>query len=189
MEIYLDVDDTLADFREHAVALGVPRWECSWYTTDPATWTQEQKDIQQATNDLMTRRDFWLTMPVAPGAFELIAAAASRARTSLLTAMPSFSNGFPELQDMIRKAKLEYAHDVLHFPTERVIICPRAHKVSFARVLLRDNVREGPAYQNNLLVDDAEQNVDEWCAAGGNAIHHKIGDMASTIAAVKGVGQ
>lgn len=177
MIIYLDVDDTLADFREHAVARGVPRWEGSWYTTDPATWTQEQKDIQARTNEEMSKPDFWLTMPPAPGAFELIAA--SRQRTDevyLLTAMPSFAKT-DELRTMIYGAKMQYAVDRLHMPPQRTIVCARADKVNYAT---RFHTGE-----QNVLVDDAHQNVREWIDANGIAIHHEIGNMAATIAAVK----
>lgn len=162
--IYLDVDDTLGDFRGHAIDLGVPPWEGSWYTTDPATWTQEQKDIQAATNDLMRRDSFWLTMPVTPGAHELIAAAFARADTYLLTALPSFAKD-EETQNMIRRVKLEYARNTLHIPEARVIICQRKDKVNYA-------VQHGFDGERNLLVDDAAQNVYEWSDAGGVAIHH-----------------
>lgn len=161
MKIYLDVDDTLGNFRDHAVALGVPPWTGTWYTTDPATWSQEQKDIQQATNNLMMTEDFWLTMPLTAGALELIATAATRGSTYLLTAMPSFAKD-ENLQRMIRRAKMAYARDVLHFPQQRVIICQRKDKVNYARA-------EGP----NLLVDDASQNCLEWHHAGGDAILHR----------------
>lgn len=177
MKIYLDVDDTLADFLEHAVARGVPRWEGSWYTTDPATWTQEQKDIQARTNEEMSKLDFWLTMPPAPGAFELIAA--SRQRTDdvyLLTALPSFAKT-NELRTMIYGAKMQYAVDVLHMPPQRTIICARADKVLHATNLAWNTP--------NVLVDDAHQNVREWLDAKGIAIHHETGNMAATIAAVK----
>lgn len=167
MKIFLDVDDTLANFRDHAVALGVPPWTGTWYTTDPATWSQEQKDIQKATNDLMRTESFWLTMPTTKGAFELIAAAASRADTYLLTAMPSFAKDEPT-QKMIRAAKLEYACETLHFPESRVIICQRPDKVKHAVVYSASN-RRSP----NILVDDARQNCAEWDAAGGVSILHE----------------
>jgi hypothetical protein len=175
MTIFLDVDDTLGDFRGHAIDLGVPPWEGSWYTTDPATWTQEQKDIQKATNDIMRTEKFWLTMPVTPGAHELIAAAFARDETYLLTALPSFAKD-DETQDMIRRVKLEYARNTLHIPHERVIICQRKDKVNYA-------TRNGFVDAPNLLVDDAEQNIREWIGSGGHAIHHTT--VSHSIRAVK----
>lgn len=173
MNIYLDVDDTLGNFRDHAVSLGVPPWSGTWYTQDPSTWSDEQKFIQQATNDLMRTESFWLTMPLHDGAHELISAAASRAETFFLTALPSFAKD-EATQKMIRQAKLEYCVSKLHFPASRVIICQRKDKVEYA--IRRDGA-------SNLLVDDAAQNCAEWRAHGGFAIHHR--DCADSIFRVK----
>lgn len=181
MKIYLDVDDTLADFRNHAVARGVPTWEGSWYTTDPSTWTEEQKAIQAATNAQMRLEDFWLSMPLATGAHELIAAAAIRGDVYLLTALPSFAKGEPEVSAMIYNAKLEYAKTKLHFPMGRTIICARSEKVRYAAGLSRD----GEFLTQNVLVDDASQNCREWIDANGIAIHHEVGNMNRTIESVK----
>lgn len=175
MKIFLDVDDTLADFRGHAIAQGVPPWTGSWYTTDPATWTQEQKDIQAATNAMMMREEFWLTMPTTEHAHELIGAAFSRGETYLLTALPSFAKD-ENLQLMIRRAKTIYARDVLHIPAPSVIICQRKDKVKYARSL--SGLR--PA---NLLVDDATQNCAEWADAGGIPILHRT--VRESVAALK----
>ena len=186
MKIYLDVDDTLAHFRKHAVARGVPNWEGSWYTTDPATWTAEQKAIQAATNAQMSMLDFWLTMPVDPEAFELIAAARLKAYNDvyLLTALPSFAKGDEALSTMIYGAKMEYATNVLHMPADRVVICARADKVHYASGLSRD----GEYLTQNVLVDDAIQNCREWIDANGIAIYHDANNrlgMRETIRAVR----
>ena len=168
MIIYLDIDDTLGDFRSHAIHLGVPTWTGSWYTTDPELWTQEQKDIQKATTAVMSREDFWLTMPTVDHAHELIATAATHAETYLLTAMPSFALAAKDLdmQKMIRKAKMKYATETLHFPARKVIICKRKDKANYATIhAFGDNGR-------NILVDDAEQNSIEWSDAGGISILH-----------------
>lgn len=163
MRIYIDIDDTLAQFREHAVDFGVPRWEGSWYTTDRAAWTPRQCAIQDATNELMRKREFWSTMPVWPGAHELIAAASFHGAVSLLTALPTSLKDEPEMLDMVRRAKIQYAWQRLHVPPERVLVVNRADKVRYAFNPFTS--------RSNLLIDDAAQNVKEWTEAGGIAHH------------------
>ena len=169
MKIYLDVDDTLADFKRYAQERGVPPWTGTWYTTDPKTWTPEMKRIDQITRELMEAEDFWPKIPLAPGAFEMIAAASLRAETYLLTALPRFVN--PDLLPRIKEQKIEYAARRLHFPTERVIVCNRPEKINYAMGGYMD-IRGAWNPTPNLLVDDAEQNCEEWRAHGGIAIHY-----------------
>lgn len=175
--IYLDVDDTLSAFREHCVARGVPRWDGSWYTTDPATWTDEQKFIQSETNRQMELPDFWLTMPLIDRAHELVSAAALRQDTFLLTALP---RGIHEsLHQRIAHDKIAWAVKHLHVPRERVLVCLRPEKVKYATWYSGNTDQYYPA----LLVDDATQNCEEWEVAGGRA--HHFTDMAEAIQAVK----
>lgn len=169
MRIYLDVDDTLAHFREHAVALGVPRWEGSWYTTPRDTWTPEQCAIQDETNDLMRIREFWETMPVVDGAHELIAAASFKGPVYLLTALPSSLKAEPDVLDMIRRAKVQWAWQKLHVPPERVLVVNRVEKVNYAF----DHFENAA----NILVDDALATCKAWAVAGGEVYH--VDDVAS----------
>lgn len=158
MKFFIDVDDTLSNFKDHAVASGVPPWTGTWYATNPATWTPEQHEIQRKTNETMENPDFWLTMPVMPGAFEIIAACASRADTYLLTAYP----GPCRDKGMVRSCKVEWAHRKLHFPSPRVIVCERPEKVRHAF--------NSAGNTSNWLIDDAEKNCHEWRGANGFAI-------------------
>lgn len=169
MRIFIDADDTLNDFREYCVSRGVPRWSGSWYTTPRDTWTPEQIAIQGATNDLMSRLDFWTQIPVRKGAFELLHAAQQRGEVYMLTAYPS---SVPRsMWALIEEQKRYWAQEALHFDPGRVIVCERARKVEYATSdpsgLMPVYGRSGP----NLLIDDAAQNVAEWEAAGGKAIH------------------
>lgn len=163
MRIYLDVDDTLAQFREHAVANGVPRWTGSWYTTSRDGWTDEQKHIQERTNELMRSQEFWETMPVWDRAHELIAASSFKGRTYLLTATPSSLAGEPDVIDMVRRVKTQWAWQKLHVPPDNVIVCARHEKLRYAY--------DPFAQHANMLIDDATQTCSEWIAAGGEAHH------------------
>lgn len=163
MRCYIDVDDTLAHFRQHAISEGVPSWSGTWYTTSRDNWSDEQKFIQDRTNALMRLRGFWEALPVWEGAHELIAAASFQGPVFLLTATPSSLAGEPEVVDMIRRAKVQWAWQNLHVPPERVVVCARADKIRYAF--------DPFANHANLLIDDAEQNCAEWREAGGEAHH------------------
>ena len=163
MRIYIDIDDTLAGFRQHAIANGVPAWSGSWYTTDKALWTDEQRRTQDMTNDLMRNEDFWMSIPVLPRAHELIAAASFHGPVTLLTALPSSFVGDNALLAMVRRAKIRYAWQQLHVPPERVEVCVRAEKVRYAF----DHFSKMAC----VLIDDAKATCDEWENAGGVAFH------------------
>lgn len=161
--IYLDVDDTLNCFHDHCVTMGCPPWEGTWYTNHPSTWTPEQVQIDAHVIELMNGDNFWPTIPVKPGAFELIATAALRTRTFLLTAYPKVCK---DKKSVIRQ-KQQYCQKTLHFPQDRIIICDRAEKVHHVNG------------KGSILVDDAKRNCAEWEAAGGTAILFK--DIPSAI--------
>lgn len=182
LKLYLDVDDTLADFRRQNMARGCPPWEGTWYTQPPSTWTPEQKEIDRITCANMMHREFWSEMPVAAGCFEIIAAAAARAEVYLLTALPRMLP--EETQRMISFEKFAWCERVLHFPSARVIVCPRADKIKYAcKGFMDEDGCWHPRANPNVLVDDAVQNCEEWSAAGGHAIHHT--GFESTLAAIK----
>lgn len=169
MRIYLDVDDTLSHFREHAVEMGVPRWEGSWYTTPRETWTPEQCAIQDATNNLMRTKDFWETMPIVDGAHELIAAASFHGPVYLLTALPASLSGEPDVLEMVRRTKIQFGWQKLHVPPERVLVVNRVDKMRYAF--------DHFAQVSNVLIDDAIQTCEAWADANGVAFH--VPDVAS----------
>lgn len=176
MKFYIDMDDTVADFRAHAIASGVPPWSGTWYTQPRETWTQEQCDIQDRTNEIMLDPSFWLTMPVMDGAFELVAACAARGETFFLSAYPRTC---PD-RAMVERVKKTWADVRMHFPPERVIVCNREDKIKYATRRIEIAVDEFGTYPN-LLIDDAEKNCDEWTAAGGHSILYRHGQHLPAI--------
>ena len=167
MRIYLDADDTLGNFRQHAIErYGVPPWEGSWYTTDKATWPQEYHDIQAATNRAMEHPMFWLCMPANEGAHDLVHAARSWGTPYVLTALPYDVNR--DLWPRIEDDKRTWAAGMFNLPPENVVVCQRHEKLRYAKI--------GSVV--NLLIDDAEQNCEEWRAAGGLAIHYTDAESA-----------
>lgn len=171
--IYLDVDDVLADFKGGAIERGVPRWEGTFYTNHPDTWTPEQRRISSMCDDLCNDESFWLGLPVAPRAFEILAAASMRRDTILLTAFPKGDVD----RRMVFRAKTEWITRKLHVPESRIIICDRSDKALCARQ--RDS--RGMLLSVNTLIDDAERNVAEWRAAGGSAYRHTPGHEEMTL--------
>lgn len=163
MRIYLDVDDTLAAFRQHAIDNGVPPWTGSWYTAPRDTWTDEQRFIQDKTNELMRTAEFWETMPIVTGAHELIAAASFKGPVCLLTAVPSSLKGEPDVIDMVRRVKTAFAWQKLHVPPENVLVVERHEKELFAF----DQFER----RSNVLIDDALTTCQAWANAGGVAFH------------------
>lgn len=180
-KFYIDMDDTLANFREHAIACGVPPWSGTWYATDPATWTPEQHEIQRHTNEIMEDANFWMNMPVIAGSFDMLAACATRGETYLLTAYPRTCPDKP----MVARCKVAWAEMMLHFPGERVIVCERAEKIKYATTgVMDDDGAWDPLARPNILIDDADKNCEEWRGAGGVALHYR-GDFREIIDAVK----
>lgn len=182
-KFYIDVDDTLADFKSHAVACGVPPWTGTWYATDPATWTDEQHAIQRRTNELMEDANFWMGIPLMPGALELVAACATRGETYLLTAFPKTC---PD-KGMVERVKHAWAEFNLHFPKHRVLVVERQDEIKHATWRSEVAVDDWRDY-SNVLIDDAAKNCDEWTAAGGVAIlsdFHNGVSLKSVIANIK----
>ncbi len=187
MKFYIDVDDTLADFRGYAIERGVPAWTGTWYTTPRETWTEEQHAIQAKTCELMERPDFWSNIPVLPGAFELVTACATRGETFLLTAYPTIC---PD-KEMVLREKIQWGMSKVHFPKNRIIVCNRPEKIDFAcDGYMDDDGAWNPRAHPNLLIDDAKQNIDEWVAAGGVALHcetREPKDLAFALDYVRGL--
>lgn len=168
MIIYLDVDDTLADFKAAAKARGIEDAGNGFYTADPSTWTEEQKEVDRRVREVMDDPTFWRDMPVAPRAFEIISAASLRADVRLLTALPRDISS--ATREMILSQKVQYCANVLHFPRKRIVVCERHQKVLYA-----SNHTSGFRV-SNVLVDDARRNISEWEQAGGIGKLHTDAD-------------
>lgn len=180
MKIFVDVDDTLADFKAHAIARGIPPWTGTWYTQHPDTWTEEQKGIQAATVAMMESDDFWPAIPVKDGANMLLGAcmmAVGRESVFLLTAFPR--NVRPDVLPTIEIQKKAYCLAHFEIPPDRTIVCDRHEKIIHAVDRTWDGVKP------HVLIDDAIQNCEEWRAAGGLAIlYESAGQAINELAAL-----
>lgn len=97
--------------------------------------------------------DFWLTMPLMPGARDLVAAAKRiDPDVCILTGCPRTGYEVAAEQKPIKLGA--------YFPGVRVITCLSRHKPQYM---------EKPG---DVLVDDFIVNVRRWERAGGTAIHY-----------------
>lgn len=179
MRIYLDLDDTLVDFKQGCLNAGVPDYERGFYHKPRETWSQHILDnVAEQQMTLMRQREFWQSLPLMPRAHELMSACSQRGDTYLLTATP---HGFTDDEaELVRRAKVQYAWQVLHVPPERIIVCVREQKTRYAYDTFNNS--------QNLLIDDAERNCREWIDANGIAHHFHSEDgyeMENAIAFIK----
>ena len=109
---------------------------------------------------------WWSTMPAFKGARKFYDELRDLAPVTFLTAPVTLKDCFA--------GKAQWVKDFV--PEDKrvlgkIIICPRQDKQYYAR-------------PTHILVDDNEDNITEWVAAGGIGIHHK-GDYKETLEAVK----
>lgn len=146
MNIFLDMDDVVADWIKHAQDfLGM-------------TWDEKvgERIPQQDWDRLKEDERFYLTLPLKDGANELVEyckqiTTATGGTLRFLSALPhDYSVPFAA-QD-----KVWWAHR--HFPGIPVFLGPFSH----------DKWRyvKGP---NDILIDDRTSNCSEWISAGGKA--------------------
>lgn len=165
--IYLDVDDTLSDFRAAAIAGGVPPWTGTWYTEPRETWGPEQLEIDRLTMEIMHKEEFWQNMPVHSGAWKVLELAKEIGDAHLLTATPRDMDAAGKAK--VAAWKMDYCKRVFSLPEEKIIVCER-----------KDKILHAPPCEHGMpiLVDDALKNCVEWANHGGYSILHR--DMPST---------
>lgn len=152
MNIYLDMDDVVADWMGAARAMVHRSWEYGERIPD--------KDW----NKIKARERFYRDLPVKDGAYDLVnycqtAVAQGLAdRLTFLTAIPH--------DDTIQYAvndKVWWAHE--HFPLIPVFIGP----YSFDKY---KHCRPG-----DILIDDRHSNCAEWRAAGGHSHEYRTWEI------------
>lgn len=143
MNIYLDMDDVVADWMSSAKAIVNRNWNYGERIPD-SDWAK-----------VKARQRFYRDLPIKPGATELVAWCQDyQDRTDFglffLTALPHDYSMPWASQD-----KVWWAHD--HFPGIPVFFGPFSH----------DKWRHCKA--GDILIDDRTSNCEEWRGAGGLA--------------------
>jgi 5'(3')-deoxyribonucleotidase len=154
-KLYLDMDGVIADFDRNLREFGVTDNETHFIHKPRTEWTASQVALDLAVRGVMELEDFWPTIPVAPGSYELWDYC-KQFDLHILTATPNVT----EFRDRIARQKREWIQKHFGpFADENVHVCLRAEKAAFAA-------------PTHLLVDDMPSNCKEWNAAGGLAIMH-----------------
>jgi hypothetical protein len=155
-KIYLDMDGVIADFNKKFRQLyNIAPHEADDYKTFDSFFGQFIESREFAKLDLM------------PDTMMLIEyLKALSIPTEILSSTSS------EKRDaVIREQKLEWLKNHgIDFPA--ILVPGKRHKKNYSNA-------------ESLLIDDTEQNINQWREAGGVAIHHK--DVISTLNILKGL--
>ena len=144
MKIYLDMDDVVADWMPAARAIVDRNWEYGERIPD-SDWDK-----------VKAKQRFYRTLPIKPGAYELVAYCQDLLSTGLiedlnfLTALPhDYSVPFASYDKVLWALK--------RFPDIPVLFGPFSH----------DKWRH--CKPGDILIDDRTSNCEEWVRAGGQA--------------------
>jgi hypothetical protein len=146
MNIYLDMDDVVADWIPYAQEVLKMRWD------DKKGERIPQKDWDKLKEDLR----FYAHLPLKPGAHDLVdhclryAARNPGTRVAFLTALPHDYSGQYASYDKVFWADK-------HFPGIPVFFGPFSY----------DKYRH--CKPGDILIDDRHSNCSEWIAAGGTS--------------------
>lgn len=146
--VFLDCDGVLADFDAHGMA----------YFGKPPRQAEAELGSKEFWRQLEARGDFYRSMPVMAGAYELF--------EGVKHLHPTILTGCPK-GNWAQGQKVEWAAE--HFPGVPIITCRSADK--------RDYAKPG-----DVLIDDWPQHRHRWIEMGGHFIVHI--DAASSLAAL-----
>lgn len=146
MNIFLDMDDVVADWRKHAQDFLNMRWDHSLGERIP------QQDWDRLKND----SHFYRTLPLKAGAKELVQRC--REITKETNGTLQFLTALPHDYSMPFAASDKVFWGQEHFPDVPVFLGPFSH----------DKWRYCKGY-DDILIDDRTSNCSEWISAGGQA--------------------
>jgi hypothetical protein len=173
MTLYLDMDGVLVDYEGGIAASGfTPYPHGKQYIHRPREeWPPEMVATDAAYVNAMARAGFWHSLAPLPDA-HLLWNFSRLHDHHVLTALPNRMDAHLERIAQEKRESIWWHFDPV-FPDERMNLCLRHEKASFAK-------------PGCVLVDDTPANCHEWEAAGGTAIHHT--DATTTIKALRKLG-
>ncbi len=145
MNIYLDMDDVVADWLGHVKEiLNEPDWVMGQMLPDE-TWTRLKREHQR----------LYSKLPVREGAYELVEWVTEYAKENNCGLF--FLTAIPHLNDVPWAPSDKVFWGQKHFPHIPVFLGPYSHEKW---------VRCKPG---DILIDDRRSNCEEWDRAGGRA--------------------
>lgn len=148
-KVYLDMDDTLVDFRGGLAKFNITH-ERYFHMTPRSQWTPLQKKLDKVTVDCMNTPNFFRNLPLIDGAIDLWKTAK---HPYILTAWPKTCLD----RERVKREKREWLYDNFgEVSDDRFIYCAREDKAKYA--------------PGNILVDDMVANIEAWEKAGGIGI-------------------
>jgi hypothetical protein len=144
--IYSDSDGVICDFMAQAEkVLGHP-------------WKSDKPDKATQGAILNQHSEFWETIPPMPD-WQVYWRHIEKYHPHILTAVPSWDHNFEEVESGKREW---YRRHIPSLPQSRIHVVYRRDKQKYAT--------QGTT--RHILIDDHQQNVDEFEAAGGIGIFH-----------------
>jgi hypothetical protein len=152
--LYCDMDGVLSNFRtQYDHLFGMTPDEAKEVLDEPRFWAKIHNHGAK----------YWATMPWTPNGNQLWNVI-SKYNPTLLTAPPRKENG-KEMDPVTMQGKAEWAETHLEPQPKEIIFRPSKRKVEIAQ---RD-VAQGLL---PILIDDREDTIKAWNAAGGIGLHH-----------------
>jgi hypothetical protein len=167
MDLYLDMDGVLANFDKKATEL------LGTSFTDKYYWEGIPKAKKgKMISDALDYISFWVSLEPMPD-FDTLWGFAKYFQPRLLTAYPKWS---VEAIETSKKGKWQWNMQNTMVPENRFHVVARQEKKNYALN------NDGP----NVLVDDHEENIEEWNRAGGFGILHT--NAADSVKRLKELG-
>lgn len=160
MKIYFDMDGVLADFDVAAQAID---GQAGAFNQQTKTMTAAARAAKQMRwRRIEEKKDFWANIPVLAGARDMLRVAAKIGELFVLTKVPGAKNfvAGDAYVDFVEAQKREWIARYLadFFDDAHVIV---------ARIPKEELLHPGTT---DLLIDDRDGNIADWCAAGGRGI-------------------
>lgn len=156
--IYLDLDDTLADFSGGLLRHGIKN-DCAFIHKPKSQWTDQQKELDRQVVEVMKQPGFFMDLPAFKDT-RLLWDFCRPFHPFILTAKPSDESS----GDRVANEKWIWVTEHLGpINPKQFICCLRSEKKDFIG---------SSNHKHQILVDDLEANCKEWQSVGGIGVLH-----------------
>jgi len=167
IKIYFDLDGVLADFDAKIVELGL---KTNVQMQAAAASEEEYRKINTARwRKIEQVADFWPNLAEMPGARKILTYAATRGELHILSKTPGpwhFDDAPAYIQSVVTdKTEWTRRHFPEFFSAENITIATGAKNRFVGEI------------DGNILIDDIQDNIEKWNAAGGIGILYLNADQ------------